>query len=201
MVTELHDGSNRSRRAGAVESGTIYAVLVRLQKRGWIRAEWGTPDNNRRAKFYSIAARGRKQLTQDAAYWRRLADVIGRVLSTPEEGESRSVVLSSYLCTFAPCSAGLNWTRTSTPNSTRTSKWRSRRTSGAGSRREKRGGARRDCIVHWRETAVSLLFGVEPGDPATFIATIALMTVSRRRLVMCRRGGRPASTLAALRTE
>jgi PadR family transcriptional regulator PadR len=64
-----------------LNQGTIYASLVRLQHRGWISAEWGTSDNNRKAKFYSITRRGRKQLDADAAYWRRLANVMGRVLA------------------------------------------------------------------------------------------------------------------------
>lgn len=67
-----------------LNQGTIYASLVRLQQRGWISAEWGTSDNNRRAKFYSITRRGRKQLTEDAAYWQRLSQVISRVLATPQ---------------------------------------------------------------------------------------------------------------------
>lgn len=67
-----------------LNQGTIYASLVRLQQRGWIAAEWGTSDNNRRAKFYSITARGRKQLTADTAYWQRLSDVMGRVLAMPD---------------------------------------------------------------------------------------------------------------------
>src|SRR5215471_13990308 len=64
-----------------LNQGTIYASLVRLQQRGWISAAWGTSDNNRRAKFYSLTKRGRKQLTTDAAYWERLSTVMGRVLS------------------------------------------------------------------------------------------------------------------------
>ena len=65
-----------------LNQGTIYASLVRLQQRGWISAEWGTSDNNRKAKFYSITRRGRKQLTQDAAYWQRLSSVMARVLES-----------------------------------------------------------------------------------------------------------------------
>src|SRR3954471_17561050 len=64
-----------------LNQGTIYASLVRLQERGWISAEWGTSDNNRKAKFYAITAQGRKQLAADMAYWERLADVMGRVLA------------------------------------------------------------------------------------------------------------------------
>src|SRR6202021_2702559 len=63
-----------------LNQGTIYAALVRLQQKGWISAEWGTSDNNRKARYYSITARGRKQLATEVAYWRRLADVMGRVL-------------------------------------------------------------------------------------------------------------------------
>jgi transcriptional regulator len=68
-----------------LNQGTIYASLVRLQQRGWISAEWGTSDNNRKAKFYSITKRGRKQLSEDAAYWQRLSGVMNRVLAMPEE--------------------------------------------------------------------------------------------------------------------
>ena len=64
-----------------LNQGTIYASLVRLQERGWISAEWGTSDNNRKAKFYSVTKKGRKQLAEDAAYWQRLSDVMGRVLA------------------------------------------------------------------------------------------------------------------------
>ncbi len=68
-----------------LNQGTIYAALVRLQQRGWISAEWGTSDNNRKAKFYSITKRGRKQLSEDAAYWLRLSSVMDRLLAMPEE--------------------------------------------------------------------------------------------------------------------
>ena len=70
-----------------LNQGTIYAALVRLQQRGWISAAWGTSDNNRKAKYYSITKDGRKQLAKDAAYWQRLSNVIGRVLAMPAEGE------------------------------------------------------------------------------------------------------------------
>jgi len=69
-----------------LNQGTIYASLVRLQQRGWIAAAWGTSDNNRKAKFYSITRSGRKQLSQDAAYWRRLAGVMGKLLSVERGG-------------------------------------------------------------------------------------------------------------------
>jgi len=64
-----------------LNQGTIYASLVRLQQKGWISAEWGTSDNNRKAKFYSITRTGRKQLSADAACWQRLASIMGRVLA------------------------------------------------------------------------------------------------------------------------
>lgn len=69
-----------------LNQGTIYASLVRLQQRGWIAAKWGTSDNNRKAKFYSITKAGRKQLAQDAAYWQRLSGVMQRVLAMHGEG-------------------------------------------------------------------------------------------------------------------
>jgi PadR family transcriptional regulator, regulatory protein PadR len=70
-----------------LNQGTIYASLVRLQQRGWISAEWGTSDNNRKAKFYTITKDGRKQMAKDAAYWHRLSSVMGRVLAMPAEEE------------------------------------------------------------------------------------------------------------------
>ncbi|HEY6329974.1 MAG TPA: PadR family transcriptional regulator [Blastocatellia bacterium] len=72
-----------------LNQGTIYASLVRLQQRGWISAEWGTSANNRKAKFYSITKKGRKQLSEDAEYWRRLSDVMGRVLAMQDGGSTK----------------------------------------------------------------------------------------------------------------
>ncbi|HEY4010107.1 MAG TPA: helix-turn-helix transcriptional regulator, partial [Acidobacteriaceae bacterium] len=62
------------------------ASLVRLQNRGWISAQWGISDNNRKAKYYAITRSGRKQLARDAQDWRRLSDVMGRVLAQSSEG-------------------------------------------------------------------------------------------------------------------
>ena len=70
-----------------LNQGTIYASLVRLQQQGWISAEWGTSDNNRKAKFYSITRSGRKQLVEDAAYWKRLSGVMGKVLAAEGGGD------------------------------------------------------------------------------------------------------------------
>jgi PadR family transcriptional regulator PadR len=69
-----------------LNEGTIYAALVRLQQRGWISGVWGSSDNNRRAKYYSLTRAGRKRLTEETGYWQRLSTVIGRVLS-PESGK------------------------------------------------------------------------------------------------------------------
>ena len=68
-----------------LNQGTIYASLVRLQQRGWISSEWGVSSNNRKAKFYSITKRGRKQLSEDAVNWQRLASVMSRVLAMQED--------------------------------------------------------------------------------------------------------------------
>lgn len=72
-----------------LNQGTIYASLVRLQQRGWIDAEWGTSENNRKARFYSITRGGRKQLAVDTAYWERLSSVMGRVLAMQSDGGER----------------------------------------------------------------------------------------------------------------
>ena len=63
-----------------VNQGTIYLCLIRLVEKGWIEAEWGTSENNRKAKFYSITRAGRKQLVAETENWQRIAGVIGRLL-------------------------------------------------------------------------------------------------------------------------
>lgn len=69
-----------SEEALQLNQGTIYASLVRLQQKGWIKGEWGASDNNRKAKFYSLTQAGRKQLSAESENWKRIAGVIGRVL-------------------------------------------------------------------------------------------------------------------------
>src|SRR5690348_14001203 len=66
-----------SEEALQINQGTIYASLVRLMQRGWISGAWGTSDNNRRAKFYSITRGGRKQLQAEAKNWERITAVVG----------------------------------------------------------------------------------------------------------------------------
>ena len=68
-----------------LNQGTIYASLLRLTQKRWIKAEWGESDNNRKAKFYSITSAGRKQLALEAGNWRRISSVIGRLLDMPRE--------------------------------------------------------------------------------------------------------------------
>ena len=63
-----------------VNQGTIYLCLVRLVQKKWIAARWGTSDNNRKAKFYSLTKAGRKQLKAETENWERISGVIGRVL-------------------------------------------------------------------------------------------------------------------------
>lgn len=70
-----------------VDHGSLYPALQRLEDRGWLSAEWGTSDNNRKARFYTITKQGRKQLTQQAGQWRRMSKAIGRILGPePTEG-------------------------------------------------------------------------------------------------------------------
>jgi PadR family transcriptional regulator PadR len=63
-----------------VEEGSLYPALHRMEVEGWIDAEWGQSDNNRRAKFYRLTARGRKALNQEADHWRDLVQAIARVM-------------------------------------------------------------------------------------------------------------------------
>ena len=74
----------QSQDALLVDHGSLYPALQRLEANGWISAAWGTSDNNRRARFYSLTKTGKKQLHAGTRQWRRLASVIGRILG-PEE--------------------------------------------------------------------------------------------------------------------
>jgi transcriptional regulator len=63
-----------------VQQGSLYPALHRLEHQGWIKAEWKDSENNRRAKFYSLTAAGRKQLKSELDNWRRLSGAIGLVI-------------------------------------------------------------------------------------------------------------------------
>ena len=69
-----------------VSQGTIYLCLVRLVQKGWIRAAWGTSENNRKAKFYSISKAGGKQLAKETESWERVAGIIGRAAAARHAG-------------------------------------------------------------------------------------------------------------------
>jgi PadR family transcriptional regulator PadR len=69
-----------------VDHGSLYLALQRLEDKGWIGAKWGVSENNRKARFYSLTAKGRAQLLQKTSQWRRLARAIGLILG-PEEQE------------------------------------------------------------------------------------------------------------------
>ena len=69
-----------------LNEGTVYTSLLRLQQQGWIKSEWGTSENNRKARFYSITRLGKKQLDLETENWERIAGVIGRVLRLERQG-------------------------------------------------------------------------------------------------------------------
>jgi PadR family transcriptional regulator, regulatory protein PadR len=69
-----------------LNEGTVYTSLLRLQQQGWIDSKWGTSENNRKARFYSITRQGKKQLELETENWERIAGVIGRVLRLERQG-------------------------------------------------------------------------------------------------------------------
>ena len=66
----------------ALNQGTIYPALLRLEQKGWITSEWGTSENNRRARFYRVTKPGLKQLAAEAANWARTVAIVNRLLAT-----------------------------------------------------------------------------------------------------------------------
>ena len=66
----------------ALNQGTIYPALLRLEQKGWITSAWGTSENNRRARFYSITRAGRKQLAAEAENWARTVAMVNRMLES-----------------------------------------------------------------------------------------------------------------------
>jgi transcriptional regulator len=69
-----------SKDALRIGQGTLYPALHRLERRGWIKASWGSSENNRRAKYYELTRAGRKQLETESRVWKRLAAFVGDVL-------------------------------------------------------------------------------------------------------------------------
>ena len=69
-----------------LNEGTVYTSLLRMQQQGWIASRWGTSENNRKARFYSITRLGKKQLDLETENWERIAGVIGRVLRLERQG-------------------------------------------------------------------------------------------------------------------
>ena len=69
-----------------VNQGTIYPALLKLEQMGWIRAKWGVSDNNRSAKYYSLTATGKKQLSKEEEEWRRTSAIVSRFLA-PESNQ------------------------------------------------------------------------------------------------------------------
>lgn len=76
-----------SRDVLRLNEGTVYTSLLRLQQQGWIASTWGVSENNRKAKFYSITRRGRKQLVSETENWERIAGVIARLLQLAPGGD------------------------------------------------------------------------------------------------------------------
>jgi PadR family transcriptional regulator PadR len=77
ITTHIQDVSAQLLR---VEEGSLYPALHRLEQEGWVRAEWGRTEKNREARFYSLTARGRKQLMQEEESWKRLTEGVARVI-------------------------------------------------------------------------------------------------------------------------
>ena len=67
-----------------VQQGSLYPALHRLEKRGWLTAEWGESENGRQAKFYKLSAKGRKQLQAEESNWERLAQAVTQIMQTAE---------------------------------------------------------------------------------------------------------------------
>jgi len=66
-----------------LNQGTLYPAVLRLEQRGWIKSRWGISDNNRKAKFYELTARGRRQIAEESASWERTVALMQRFLAKP----------------------------------------------------------------------------------------------------------------------
>ena len=70
-----------------LNEGTVYTSLLRLQQQGWIASKWGQSENNRKARFYSLTAKGREQLVEKTSEWQRLSRAMGLILGGAKSGE------------------------------------------------------------------------------------------------------------------
>jgi transcriptional regulator len=70
-----------------LNQGTLYPALLRLEQRGWIKSHWGVSDNNRKAKFYELTARGRRQIAQETKNWETTVALMARFLRAPDPGK------------------------------------------------------------------------------------------------------------------
>ncbi len=77
--------SQVSSEALQVQQGSLYPALHRLERKGWIKAKWGESENNRRAKYYELTTKGRRQLEAQESAWKALTAAVGRVLATAAE--------------------------------------------------------------------------------------------------------------------
>ena len=77
-----------SKQVLQVQQGSLYPALHRLEKRGWLKAEWGESDNGRDARFYSLSAKGRRQLADEESNWQRLSGAVALILQAQQEAES-----------------------------------------------------------------------------------------------------------------
>jgi transcriptional regulator len=68
----------------SIKQGSLYPALHRIERRGWIKAKWGTSGNNRRAKYYELTKSGRKQLQDEESAWRKLTAAVGQILETAQ---------------------------------------------------------------------------------------------------------------------
>jgi PadR family transcriptional regulator PadR len=74
----------------ALNQGTLYPALLRLEQQGLVTSEWGTSDNNRKARFYSLTKKGRAQLVEEIALWQRVSGAINSVVADPAPAANRS---------------------------------------------------------------------------------------------------------------
>lgn len=70
-----------------VEEGSLYPALHRMARKGWVESDWGISENNRRAKFYQLTAKGRRQLNEKTRGWNRMVEIVAKALSQPERLE------------------------------------------------------------------------------------------------------------------